>query len=179
MASWIFGTWPTVVCRLTEADRLFAVRGSQVKLLLAVHCAVCALMLALPAGAQLDPGEFEIFQDGTKVGEIFVPDRTAGQTNYIEHWVLFSEYIYPGGKHSRQIEIKSSQRSYASVDDFLARVPWGPSYRYVRIEATDTDKLPNRVASNPPDDRAVLKGGKGAKPLDMPAQRKGKAARVN
>ena len=139
--------------------------------LLAVFCAVCALMLALPASAQLDPGNFEIFQNGRIVGEIFVPARTSGQTKYVEHWVLFSEYKYPGGKLSAQIVIKSSPRSYPSLEDFLARVPWGSGYRYVRIEATDTDKLPNRVppitqgvdpkdSNNPAWARDVFGGGK-------------------
>jgi hypothetical protein len=153
-------------------------------LLHAVLCAVCALMLALPAGAQLDPGNFEIFQNGRKVGEIFVPERTKGQTSYVEHWVLSSDYIYPGGKLSAQILIKRSQRSYASVDDFFARVSWGSGYRYVKIEATDADKLPNRAPQQGviPGDRDKPEAAKKVRPAatnaadpDKPARRAGKS----
>jgi hypothetical protein len=57
---------------------------------------IFALALALPAEAQIDPGNFDILQNGRKVGEIFVPARAAGQINYVEHWVLFSGLRLPG-----------------------------------------------------------------------------------
>jgi hypothetical protein len=105
---------------------------------------LCALMLAAPAQAQLDPGAFDIFQDGKKVGEIFVPARPAGQTHYIEHWVLFREYVYPAGTSGLKTVIEAAQRGHATEADFLAHVAWGPGFRYVRIEVADTDKLPGR-----------------------------------
>jgi hypothetical protein len=106
--------------------------------------AIFAIALALPAQAQIDPGNFDIFQNGRKVGEIFVPARAAGQTNYVEHWVLFSDYVYPDSGLSLKTKIKASRRTYTSEEDFFARVPWGPGFRYVRVDATDTDTLPGR-----------------------------------
>jgi hypothetical protein len=106
--------------------------------------AIFAIVLALPAQAQIDPGNFDIFQNGRKVGEIFVPARAAGQTNYVEHWVLFSDYVYPDSDLSLNTKIKASRKTYTSEDDFFARVPWGPGFRYVRVDATDTDTLPGR-----------------------------------
>jgi hypothetical protein len=105
---------------------------------------IMALALAVPAKAQLDPGDFDIFQNGRKVGEIFVPARSALQTSYVEHWVLFSDYVYPDRDLSLKTKIKAGRQRYASEEDFFARVPWGRGYRYVRIEATDTDTLPGR-----------------------------------
>ena len=102
------------------------------------------LMLAVPVEGQLDPGNFDIFQQGRKVGEIFGPPRAAGQTRYAEHWVLFRDYVYPGGGSSPKTEIDAARRSYASEEDFFARVPWGPGFRYVRVEAADADRLPGR-----------------------------------
>jgi hypothetical protein len=105
---------------------------------------IFALALALPAQAQIDPGNFDILQNGRKVGEIFVPARAAGQINYVEHWVLFSDYVYPNSDLSLNTKIKASRQTYTSEGDFFARVPWGPGFRYVRIDATDTDRLPGR-----------------------------------
>lgn len=105
---------------------------------------IFALALALPAQAQIDPGNFDIFQNGKKVGEIYVPPRAAGQTNYVEHWVLFSDYVYPDSDLSLNTKIKASRRAYSNEEDFFARVPWEPGFRYVRIQATDTDRLPGR-----------------------------------
>jgi hypothetical protein len=103
---------------------------------------ITALALSLPAKAQLDPGDFDIFQKGKKVGEIFVPARAVGQNVYVEHWVLFSDYVYPNGERSLKTKIKAGRQRYTTEEDFFARVPWSPGYRYVRVDATDTDRLP-------------------------------------
>jgi len=84
----------------------------------------------LTAKAQLDPGEFEIFQNGRKVGEIFVPERAVGQSVYVEHWVLFSNYVYPNEARSLKTKIKAGGGRYLTEEDFFARVPWDPGYRY-------------------------------------------------
>ena len=96
------------------------------------------------APVQVDPVNHDIFQDGKKVGEIYVPDREPGATNYIEHWVLFSDYIYPNRNLPVVTTIKASRFHDASAEQFFARVEWGPGFRYVRVEAFDTDKLPTR-----------------------------------
>src|SRR5438094_9435119 len=62
----------------------------------AVTAVLVALAIASRAGAQIDPGNFDIVQGGAKVGEIFVPARTPGAREYVEHWVLFQTYVYPG-----------------------------------------------------------------------------------
>jgi hypothetical protein len=99
---------------------------------------------ALPADAQLDPGNFDILQHGQKVGEIFVPARETKQTKYVEHWVLFPGYVYPNGELSLRTTIKAGRQRYSNETDFFARVPWARGYRYVRIDATDTTVLPGR-----------------------------------
>jgi hypothetical protein len=51
--------------------------------------------------AQLDPGFHDVFQrDGLQnemklVAQIFTPERTADETVYVEHWVLFDERRRP------------------------------------------------------------------------------------
>jgi hypothetical protein len=104
-----------------------------------------ALLMAKPTSAQIDPNVYEIFQNGIKTGEIFVPDRDLSAINYVEHWVLFDSYVYPGKDPSLVTTIKMARkRSYESETDFFARVPWGPGFRYVRVDSTDTDRLPGR-----------------------------------
>src|SRR5262245_38298354 len=44
-----------------------------------------ALALAKSAPAQIDPGYFEVFQNGVKAGEICVPARDVEAPNYVEH----------------------------------------------------------------------------------------------
>jgi hypothetical protein len=103
-----------------------------------------ALALAKSAPAQIDPGYFEVFQNGVKAGEICVPARDVETVNYVEHWVLFNNYVYPGRDPELVTTIKVARRGYANEADFFARVPWGPGFRYVRVDSTDTDKLPGR-----------------------------------
>ena len=97
--------------------------------------------------AQLDSGNHDVFQrDGfqneRKVAQIFVPARTADETTYVEHWVLFDGYVYPNRSLSLVTEIRPSSDRYASLEDFLARVAWGPGFRYVRATAFESDSLP-------------------------------------
>jgi len=102
------------------------------------------LTLALQAFSQLDPGNFYIIQNGKTVGEIFVPQRRASQRNYVEHWILFRDYVYPATNRSLSTTIKANRKRYVSETDFFTLVPWGPGYRYVRIDVTDTQTRPRR-----------------------------------
>jgi hypothetical protein len=100
--------------------------------------------IARSAPTQLDGGQFEIFQNGSKAGEIFVPARHPDEANYVEHWVLFSNYTYPGKDAELVTTIRAARRTYTSEAEFFARVPWGPGFRYVKVDSTDTDRLPGR-----------------------------------
>ena len=93
--------------------------------------------------AQLDPGNFDLYQDGLKVGEIFVPFRDRTDQNYVEHWVLFSQYENPRENSGNTVISPAGQR-YESAQDFFQRVPFGPGSRYVRIRANESLNLPAR-----------------------------------
>ena len=102
---------------------------------------------AISPRAQLDPtGGYEILQNGIRVGEIYVPERDPGTTQYVEHWVLYNSYVYPSKNQPElKTEIRVAQKSsYESEADFFARVPFGPGFRYVRADCTDIDRLPGR-----------------------------------
>jgi hypothetical protein len=115
--------------------------------------ALATLMLALtiPVLAaprtQLTPDIHDVFQDGVWAGIIFVPAYEEGAVNYVEHWVLFDNFIYVGKVPTMRTTIVLSQLKFENENDFFARVPWGPGYRYVRVDCTDTDRLPGRKAS--------------------------------
>jgi hypothetical protein len=113
--------------------------------LLVIVLSTFALSPAKPSRAQLDPiGGYEILQKGIKVGEIYVPKRDLGAIKYVEHWVLFANYVYPGRNADLLTTIGIGPNSYESEADFFARVSWGPGFRYVRVDCTDTDRLPGR-----------------------------------
>ena len=113
---------------------------------LALVVGIFTLSLAGPARGQLDPiGGYWIIQENRVAGEIYVPMRDPGATHYVEHWVLFNNYVYPGGSDPGMVTtIKVSRHSYENEADFFARVPWGPGFRYVRVDCVDTDQLPGR-----------------------------------
>jgi hypothetical protein len=101
---------------------------------------------AISTRAQLDPGDFVILQNGVQVGEIYVPERAPRATQYVEHWVLYNGYVYPSKDHSElKTEIRVARKSgYQSEADFFARAPFGPGFRYVRVDCTEADRLPGR-----------------------------------
>ena len=138
-------------------SKLFSI-NARTKAICSLVVIFATLVLAIPAQAQLDPGLHDIFQtDGfgnqVKGGEIYVPWREAGTTNYVEHWVLFDNYVYPSSENRVVTTIRPSRLSYQSEEDFFARVAWGAGFRYVRVDSTDTDKLPGRSAEKDKSDR--------------------------
>ena len=104
---------------------------------------VLALLVASPAQAQLDPGNFDLYQNGAKVGEVYVPSRLS-TSSYVEHWVLFRGYVHPGPDAPGQTTIVPVRARYTNEADFFARVPWGEGFHYARVSTTESDTLPGR-----------------------------------
>ena len=106
---------------------------------------VCTLLFALCTGAfaQLDPGDYVIYQNGRIVGEIYVPARDAKATLYTEHWVLSPDYQYPNARNQVKMEITPAVgQMYSSERDFFNRVRFTPGSRYVQVISNDTAQLP-------------------------------------
>ena len=98
------------------------------------------------APVQFPIDQFGIYQREARVGEIYSPGTDIKATQYVEHWVLYDGYIYPGkNQPGLTTTIKAAPLSgYKSEADFFASVPWGPGYRYVRVDCTEFDRLPGR-----------------------------------
>ena len=94
---------------------------------------------------QLDPGDKIIIrQNGIRVGEVYAPIRNPEDTHYIEHWVLYDNFVNVGKDRSTVTTFETARDNYKDETDFFARVRWGSSFRYVHVECTETDKLPGR-----------------------------------
>lgn len=106
------------------------------------------LFLALAAFGQLDPGDgkghtFDLYESGNKVGEVFVPYRPAGATHYVEHWVMFPNYVYPSPKSLATLDIVPQATSaYRDENDFFKRVPFARGAKYARVDSEEFDYLP-------------------------------------
>ena len=107
-----------------------------------------ALMFSGLALAQLDPGFknfFFLYENGARVGEVFVPERGIGQTSYKEHWVLYGNYQYPGLKYIGQLliaPIPSSTTPYAGEADFFRQASFPAGSKYVEVTAEEFNTLP-------------------------------------
>jgi len=116
-------------------------------------CVLAGLALALlvagllppAAKAQIDVGSrIYLYENGVRVGEVFVPDRAPGQTEYAEDWVLYPNYMYPGPRFIGALQIVPSptEKPYASEQDFFQRVPFAAGSKYVRVLAQESAYLP-------------------------------------
>lgn len=93
----------------------------------ALVAAVLLFSLCTGAFAQLDGGWHVIRQNGKIVGEIFVPMRPADAKLYVEHWVLYEDYIYPSPTNRATIEISpEAAQIYRDEADFFAHVRFAP-----------------------------------------------------
>lgn len=100
--------------------------------------------MALPTYAQLDPDDrsFGLYQDGRLVGEIYRADTDPQR--YVEHWVLYTGYVYPTAQNAIVTEIIPGLTRYTSVPGFLRRVPFAQGSRYVKVVCDDSATLPGR-----------------------------------
>ena len=93
------------------------------------------------ASAQIDVGSFQLFQNGSLVGVIYVPAH-ASESLYAEHWILFANYQYPNARNGVKTQIVADSRtSYASEEEFYRRAPWATGYRYVYVMSHDMPAL--------------------------------------
>ncbi len=95
------------------------------------------------AVAQIDPGLYGIEQGGKRVGVIYAPARTAGTTVYAEHWVLFSDYVYPDDKNRVETVIKAEPKNaFSSEKEFLGRYQIPTGGKYIRVDSSEFSKFP-------------------------------------
>ena len=107
------------------------------------------LMFAALSFAQLDPiggsigAAFDLYESGNKVGEVYVPGRDAYATHYLEHWVLFPSYVYPGPKSLAKLNIVPKSTSpYTNESDFFKRVAFKAGSKYIRVTSDESPILP-------------------------------------
>jgi len=106
---------------------------------------ITAAILAPTAKAQLDAGNrIYLYENGVRVGEVYVPYRAPGQTQYVEDWVLYPNYMYPGPRFIGTLQIVPSptEQPYASEQDFFQRVPFTTGSKYIRVLAQESNYLP-------------------------------------
>ncbi len=91
------------------------------------------------AFAQLDTGTAEIRQDGKRAGLIFVEEQS--QDAVVEHWVLFSNYIFPSADNPDVVtKLKYLPNRDDDLQSFFEAATSRKGYRYftvIPIESTD------------------------------------------
>lgn len=101
--------------------------------ILTLHAAI----LSENAQAQIDPGNFQIFQRGIEVGRIYVPLRSAS-CQYVEHWYLFSNYTYPSARNPVSLLIKPGAKPFADIEKFKASMrEFDPRGTHIEVAATE------------------------------------------
>jgi hypothetical protein len=111
---------------------------------LVAAAAATAFMAARPAQAQLDPGlrVYDIYEDDQRVGQVY--REGTDPSTYVEHWVMFPNYVYPSPVNGVRLLIVPGNDEYRSAGDFLARVPFERGARYARAAIVDSERIPGR-----------------------------------
>ncbi len=99
--------------------------------------------------AQLSIGTSEIRQDGKRAGLIFVEQSGEEERQTVEHWVLFSNYLFPGIDNPDVVtKIKYLPNRDDDLASFIARTTSRKGYRYFTVIPIESDELPPGVAGN-------------------------------
>jgi hypothetical protein len=116
-----------------------------------IQIVVAALLLTVAFGgsalAQLDPSiKFNLYENGSHVGEVFVPERAADALTYTEHWVLYKNYQYPGPRFIGALLIAPmpSMAPYADETEFFRTAPFPEGSTYIKVDSVEYDALPGR-----------------------------------
>lgn len=111
-----------------------------------------ALLLATlavgQASAQLDytPPDQQIllYESGYLVGQIYVPERDPNARRYLEHWVLFPNYHYPGRRFINSLLVAPVQGSgYSNEAEFFEKVEFPERSKYIEVTVEEFDALPS------------------------------------
>jgi hypothetical protein len=108
---------------------------------------VIAGLRSAPAFAQLDPGDFVLYQGGREAGEVFVP---AGQdpTHYVEYWFLYEGFAFVDVRTDASFALRpaaDAERDLAS----WTRAVWAahPKGRLMQSWSTETREAESREAA--------------------------------
>lgn len=112
-------------------------------LLIALTVSIFSMSIAPKAHAQLSAGggiagQFDYIRGVFKeVGKVFVPEWRS-PNNYMEHWILFPDYVYPGEKNpSVDLSVTPDENiKYDNVSDFL-KENFCEGCTYIRVESTE------------------------------------------
>lgn len=107
---------------------------------LAAAFALTALLAPQTALAQLESGIMAIYQNGKEVGRIYVPGRAAKADTYVEHWLLYPNYTYPGRRRpALETVIVPLDDVAASLTEFKQSAGAEPGSKLIQVLSHETD----------------------------------------
>lgn len=100
--------------------------------------ALCLLLSAIPALAQLDSGQYQITQNGLVAGAVYVPDRDPQACEYREYWYLHTDYVYPSATNGASFTLEPADSQVETFEAFLAEVEKAhPGGRLVIVDSME------------------------------------------
>jgi hypothetical protein len=86
-----------------------------------------------------------LVESGNKMGIAYRGPGPEDATQYVEHWILFPGYAYPGTDTLATLELTPGAGQYfESESDFFTRAPFPAGSKYVRAYCEEFTKLPGR-----------------------------------
>jgi hypothetical protein len=111
--------------------RIPAIAGSAV---------VFAMLLAaqVPVDTQIT-----LYEAGNEVGQVYRGPGDANARFYVEHWVLYPTYVYPGPRTLAVLELApQAVTAFESEQDFFRNAHFPKGSKYMRVTAEEFNELP-------------------------------------
>jgi hypothetical protein len=97
------------------------------------------LMINQSVNAQLKPGSaYVLDKQGNIVGMVYIPEKK-DLKNYVEHWILFPDYVYPGDKNfdaTLTVELTRDFK-YDNLADFIDDNFCEKGCRYIEVKSVE------------------------------------------
>jgi hypothetical protein len=112
------------------------------KRILAIAGTAAAFAALLAAQVPVDTN-ITLFEAGNEVGQIYRGPGDPDARFYVEHWVLYPGYVYPGPRTLAVLELApKAVTPFESEQDFFRNASFPKGSKYVRVTAEEFDRLP-------------------------------------
>lgn len=108
------------------------------KIIIAIIIGTMIVCSVNNAQAQIGDGVFLVYQNNKHVGVIYTLSRDEDESEFVEYWYLFKDYVYSGKDADVSMVLEPSTNKYSSLEEFIAEMREEyPGGRYLLVKVND------------------------------------------
>lgn len=104
------------------------------KMIIAIIIGIMIVGSVNSTQAQIGDGVFLVYQNNKHVGVIYTLPRDEDESEFVEYWYLFKDYVYSGKDADVNMALEPSTKKYSSIVEFITEMrEQHPGGRYLLV----------------------------------------------